>query len=97
MTKSLIGCYPYEILKISNLTHVTNLCSLFFYEFLLEAAHLSVLSCLHVRLDTGRDASLKNLLHFSDQVDLWAGNGHREDSLEVREKDNRVIIIQLCI
>ena len=71
--------------------------TVFFNEFLLEAAHLRVLSSLHVRLGAGRDASLKNLLHFSDQVDLWAGNGHREDSLEVREKDNGVITIQLCI
>ena len=43
--------------------------------------YLSVLSRPHVRLNAGRDATLKNLLNFSHQVDLWAGNGHRKDSL----------------
>ena len=43
--------------------------------------YLWVLSCLHVRLSAGRDASLKDLLHLSNQVDLWAGNGHWKHSL----------------
>jgi hypothetical protein len=60
--------------------------------FLLEVhthTYLSVLPRPHVGFNAGRDASLKNLFNFSDQVDLWAGNGYREDSLEGREGERK--------
>ena len=78
----------YNLLKISDLNTL-------FYNYL--EAHLRVLSRFHVWLGTGRDASLKNLLHFSNQVNLWAGYGDREDSLDVKKKREENMPYNHCV